>query len=483
MFSPDREPHPAVAEIKFLQQPVLFSLATGPFDESSVGLHVTVASNSSAFATLRVINRYSFSDLSHLAWSWQLTSDRSAEVIRSERFDVPVKMRIGEVVVNLSSVVSRVRHLEKSRSARGNSYWLNIRGFLCSNKSWADAGHVLVTQQFAVKFDFLESLPRTLACEPGPTGFYLEAASNENTIEIFRVIDEKSVLFATLDQRSGALVSFAPSGHNVLSNGGVMPNFIRAPTDNDKGGMELTLNFMFPFQVDGFYSWFRGLDEFSYYSHWKKVGLDGSRPPTVVCSRTRITDASNSSMVGIVALCSVFAPGTNMELFKVKIHYTIFADGRIRMSNHVVPQPFLKKTTSIPRVGVNMLLDPSLYHVQYYGRGPHENYPDRKAGAEMGVFDTTPADMAYYKYVVPGENGSRSDCEWVSFRDDNGDGLCVVSTSEDGNPSFSCSAILHSAPELHAARHTCDLERRENGKHPVHVCIDHKLMGVGGDNR
>jgi hypothetical protein len=132
------------------------------------------------------------------------------------------------------------------------------------------------------------------------------------------------------------------------------------------------------------------------------------------------------------------------------------------------------------------VLDSSLFHIQYFGRGPGENYPDRKSGSEMGVYGTTPLDMAYGNYIVPGENGSRSECEWMTFLSDKGDGVCIVSdTGDEKHTSFSASALLHSAQELHSAAHTHtdDLPRRSNGHDPIHVNVDHKLMGLGGDNR
>ena len=52
----------------------------------------------------------------------------------------------------------------------------------------------------------------------------------------------------------------------------------------------------------------------------------------------------------------------------------------------------------------------------------------------------------------------------------------------DTTSSFSCSALLHSTEELHHASHTCDLDQRADGKHPIYVNIDHQLMGVGGDD-
>jgi len=123
---------------------------------------------------------------------------------------------------------------------------------------------------------------------------------------------------------------------------------------------------------------------------------------------------------------------------------------------------------------------PPFYKVSYFGKGPHENYPDRKASAQFGQYHTTPNDMGYFKYIVPGELGSRSDCEWIAFRNEGvGSGL-LVST---GDKPFSCSALPYSASELDRATHTYDLPERSNGEAPIHVNIDHQLMGVGGDTR
>lgn len=485
MFSPDREPHPAVSEIKFLQQPVFLSPALATSRDTPI--RVQVQNNSNARLALKVENRYSFQGLYHLAWSWMLKSSRSTEIIRSERFHVPGgKQGIEEVELRLDSVVSRVRLLEKSKPLLGNSYFLLIRGFLTKDTSWADAGHVVVAHQFCIEFDLRESIskwPSQAANILSPRSERLETVTKNDAIEVFRIVGKKTFSLASFCKDSGALTSFSPQGKNVL-RGPLLPNFVRAATDNDKGGLELSLNFMLiPTWMQNFIQNIRGTKDFSHISHWKMVGLDGSGPVKIECRRIRVTSVSSTAVVGIVALMSVYSPDDHVELFKVKHHYTLFDDGRIRISCAVVPQLPLKRTPSLPRVGLTMQLEPQFYNIQYFGRGPGENYPDRKAGSELGVYKTTPTDMAYLGYIVPGENGSRSDCEYVSFRPDDGEGFLVASTlPTNALSTFNCSAQLHSINELHQARHTCDLERRENGQHPVHVNIDHKLMGVGGDN-
>jgi hypothetical protein len=86
-----------------------------------------------------------------------------------------------------------------------------------------------------------------------------------------------------------------------------------------------------------------------------------------------------------------------------------------------------------------------------------------------------------YTYVLPSENGSRSDCSWASFESDGG--KFIVLGDSEGNNTFSFSALLHSSDDLHRAWHSNDLEQRRDGTHPVHVSIDHRQMGLGGDLR
>jgi hypothetical protein len=214
------------------------------------------------------------------------------------------------------------------------------------------------------------------------------------------------------------------------------------------------------------------------------VGLDQRNPPKVVCQGVSVKENKEEGVVDIVAECSVLQAMKGGELFKTTMRYRIFSDGRVQILQRLVPQSILRRTPSVPRVGMKLVLDSSLFNIQYFGRGPGENYPDRKSGSEMGVYGTTPLGMGYDKYIVPGENGSRSDCEWITFLSDQGNGVCIVSNTECGkHTSFSSSALLYSANELHNATHTSDLPKRSNGQDPIHVNVDHKIMGVGGDNR
>lgn len=498
MFSPDREPHPAVHEIKYLQQPIQITPRSSIGSTLLEGDHGTTivlnvaAMNTNVALLFHALNRYTFRDLSHLVWTWDLKSNRSSETIRTGRFDIP--MFGGQFEVYLNEVISRVRLLERANleSTRDNVYWLNMIGCLKAPCCWADAGHVVARDQFRIAFQFEESLSPIKRKPKFIVPSFLDSVVDENYVEIIQTVgsgDKRHVL-AKIDKQTGTLHQYAPNGRNIFyGEQGLVPNFLRAATDNDKGGMELALNFMLiPTWAQNMWYTLYGFHDCSYASCWRSVGLDGDRPPRIVCERIRVLDDSNAERVGVVALCTILAPTIDIALLKVKYNYTFHSDGRVQILNHVVPLHSLRWVSSLPRVGMKMVLDPSLYQIQYYGRGPYENYPDRKVSAQFGVYNTTPNEMSYHGYIVPSENGSRSDCEYASFCEKDGDGVCIVSTtlaSTKVSPknTFSFNASHHSIHELRTAKHTCDLGNRKSGEHPIYVNIDHALMGLGGDTR
>lgn len=119
-----------------------------------------------------------------------------------------------------------------------------------------------------------------------------------------------------------------------------------------------------------------------------------------------------------------------------------------------------------------MKLPSSLQHVRWYGRGPFENYPDRKTAAFIGLYESFVDDLQP-NYIVPQDNGNRSDVRWVELTDDSGHGLRI----ESAQP-FNFRAWNYDANDLDGPRHTCELPRRDH----VTLNIDLLIHGVGGNN-
>jgi len=113
-----------------------------------------------------------------------------------------------------------------------------------------------------------------------------------------------------------------------------------------------------------------------------------------------------------------------------------------------------------------------LAHVTWYGRGPHENYIDRKDGARFGLYER-PVSNLYFPYVKPQENGNRSDVYWLTIMNSESIGLLVI-----GDPTFEFSATHYSMENLTKAKHTTDIEDAPF----TTLNIDYRQAGLGGDN-
>lgn len=477
MFSPDREPHPAVSEIKYLQQPVevatscpdgnlvLLMCDTGPEIATLVD-----AGDESKVAFLELRNRYTFMTLEHLSWRWQLVCGLSVyPIISGNATNEGYRLDL-----DLSPAVTNLREMERKHG--GTLYFMNVQGVLHSDSSWANSGHVVVTEQFPLQVrvsgsDLSPELPVFLSQYFSP----LKVSNDHNMI---RISNGDSSPFCTISTISGAITALNWSSGNFLCGHGIRPSYTRATTDNDRGGLELVLEHMMLTWTKPLFLAFDATKHFSHYFHWKNHGLTQDDPPRCVCVGAKVDQ--DNDVVGIVVECCIKTP-RGVVLLEQTTRYEIYRDGRIKLSTRITPTMRLRKIPSLPRVGLSLELDPSLHNIEYFGRGPEECYPDRMSGSHIGVWRTSPSKMGY-DYIVPSENGSRSDCQWISFEpeDKSHCGMAVVAS---WGTSFSCSALLHDGMELNNSLHTHDLDQRTNGKHTIHVNIDHQLMGVAGDVR
>jgi beta-galactosidase len=144
-----------------------------------------------------------------------------------------------------------------------------------------------------------------------------------------------------------------------------------------------------------------------------------------------------------------------------------------------------------PRVGTQFVLPGEYNQIEYYGRGPVENYWDRKEGSAVGRYKTAVEDMFVADYVEPGENGNRTDVRWVAFRNKDGNGFlfCSMPGEADVKARGQMKGKLDPGTLSFGATHYSKKELEEND-HPykltpgkdIFVNIDYAQMGVGGDD-
>ena len=167
--------------------------------------------------------------------------------------------------------------------------------------------------------------------------------------------------------------------------------------------------------------------------------------------------------------------GAKSAGFLHEADYVFAADGAIEIRNTATP--FGKMPSALPRLGLSMMLAPDLEQMEWYGRGPHENYVDRCASAFVGRWSSTVAEQ-YVPYCRPQDNGYKCDVRWAAFRDNEGVGMCVK-----GDVPLFVQALHYSWEDLEFARHRDKQERIWNEKPPrAETClnIDIRQLGLGG---
>lgn len=168
-----------------------------------------------------------------------------------------------------------------------------------------------------------------------------------------------------------------------------------------------------------------------------------------------------------VEIKNMFLLGTKNGAFINHYTYTISINGEMTIEHTVVPDG--KMPAWLPRIGVEWAIDKSLSNVQWNGRGPQENYPDRKTGYKTGVYKSTVNDM-YEPYLIPQDYGLRCDNRWVRMTNEGGNGL-----EFSGDKLFNFSAHAYSTENLTQALYTYQLQPFDG----IIFNFDYATSGVG----
>ena len=195
---------------------------------------------------------------------------------------------------------------------------------------------------------------------------------------------------------------------------------------------------------------------------WYSAGLDKLQKINEMFS-VRKVDSNNV----IIEIKNLMLLGTQRGAFMNHYIYNINGRGEMSIDHSVVPDGDMPAW--LPRIGVDWILDRSLDHVQWYGRGPQENYPDRKSGYKTGVYKSTVKDM-HEPYLIPQDYGLRTDNKWVRMTDNNGSGF-----EFRGDKQFNFSAQPNSTENLTKAFYTFQLHPFDG----ITFNFDYATSGVG----
>lgn len=447
---PDRTPHPAMVEVKHAYQNVCVEpvdLAAGKFV---------------------VKNRFYFTNLKKYMMIYEVKANdkvvRSGKVSldiepqQSQQFSVPV---------------------DKCKPKAGTEYFVDFYFFAVEPEPGVPAGHEIAREQFRLPIEPLKTALKTRGKE-----LEVEATGDE------LVARSGSVDFV-FNKATGLVTSYKVGGVEYFHDGfGLQPNFWRAPNDNDYGnGAPKRL------QV-----WKLSSSNFNVVE--ATIAKDGD---DAVIKADYLLPAGNLYRLtyrvhpsGAVKVDVVF---TSTEMSETEIEVS----EATRLATFSPRSKEARENAArleVPRIGVRFRLPAAMNQLEYMGRGPEENYADRKTGTFIGIYEST-ADEQYFPYVRPQENGHHTDTRWLSLSPKKGKGLTVLADSlvefnalrnsvEDFDseearhlpyqwPNMSPEQVAnHDEAEakdvLRRMHHASDIVPRDF----VEVCIDLKQQGVGG---
>lgn len=374
-------------------------------------------------AVVNVRNEYFFRNLSNYALQWTLLNNG-------------VVVDKG-VISDLDIDAQQTRPVTIAFKDGVHGNLLNIDFALKTAEPLMDAGQVTAYAQ----------LERTMdgGCCGGGKCCGMEATKGKAGKQKLVVRDKKGedyisfsneAMALEFSRATGLMKRYTINGKDILADGGTLkPNFWRASTDNDMGA---------------------GLQK--KFSAWRnpQMNLTG-----IVCDKKTATLTATYSM-----------PEVKAEL---TLSYSINADGSIKVTQQLTADSTAKDISDMYRFGMVMELPYAMDKSEYFGRGPIENYADRKECMRKGIYTQT-ADEQFYPYIRPQETGTKSDMRWWKQTTADGTGITICSHSP-----FYASALHYDISALDDGddkeqRHSWQLEKSKF----TNLFIDSEHYGVGG---
>ncbi|MBB2144879.1 DUF4981 domain-containing protein [Pedobacter sp. LMG 31464] len=365
---------------------------------------------------ISVNNSYFFRDISNIQLNWEVLED--GKIVQSGV--------IADLNINPRQTSTITLPLKNNYKA-GKEYFLNLHYVLKTPEPFLEKGYDISYEQIA-----LNSTSKAFDYTPKKAKLNVTETPEKLTVT-------GSNFSVQFDLLKGVLSKYILDGTDVLAKG-PQPGFYRAPTDNDIGaGLNKSLRM------------------------WRNV-YDENRQMI----KKKIVNAPDLS-VGIVITSSLL----NGDAETVQ-EFIIFPDGNIRVGNQF--KAITGKYKTLMRIGNDLQLNSAYNTIQWYGRGPGENYVDRKTASLIGTYKST-VDQQYFAYARPQESGNKTDVRWVSFTNKQGKGLRF----EYADSLLSFNALPYSVEDLDPEAekkqyHSGELVKRNQ----IYVHMDMQQLGVQG---
>ncbi len=365
---------------------------------------------------IKVVNKYSFRTTGDIKFRWRIMVD-GTETLSGE---------ISGIILASGEQTILTIPVNKIKTEPGKAYFVNLEAVLDKADNLLPVGFVIAAEQLRLPIQE----PVTLL------------STKMNDVKLSKggeaIVVTGSRFTVSFDKQTGVMSNYKFDGENLIRTG-MTPNFWRAPIDNDFGfGMPMKLKV-----------WSQAAD----HRKLKKIA-------------TKKTGKGK-----VIVTVEYELPDVQSEY---TVEYTVLGNADVLVKSTFSPQG--TNLPVIPRMGMRMTLPQTMDQVKWFGRGPHENYQDRKTSAFVGLYEKTVDDL-YYPYINPQENGNRTDTRWIAITDDKGKGLLV-----SGMPVLSWSALPFTQENLTQQKrgtlHSWELLPEKF----ISVNLDFKQMGVGGDD-
>ncbi|WP_184550816.1 glycoside hydrolase family 2 TIM barrel-domain containing protein [Mucilaginibacter sp. FT3.2] len=357
-------------------------------------------------------NRYQFINLNGFTAKWDLSED--GKVLSAGSLAVGLINPGGEKDIKIPFKVN---------PKPGAEYFLRVSFDLATDKLWAKKGFEVASQQLQlpVAIPFVEDKAK---------GDALTLNDSKDEIKVagtgFRL---------RFDKAKGTFTKMEKDGEDLIKqNGGPMLHLWRAPHRKD---------------------------DMWAYEDWEKNGL---KDLTWVA-----TDVKSIQIAANIIEIKASLTGTGKNNFVVnhKVVYTINGKGEIKVDNDVT---FSDPKLILARIGVRMFLNKELDQFDYLGRGPMENYGDRKSGFDVGHYSST-VNKQLTPYEKPMECGNHEDVRWANVTSAKGLGISI----KKGDALLQVAALPYSDEEMTDVEYKIDLPKSSG----TVLCISHKTLGVG----
>ena len=426
LISPDRVPNPHMYEVGFYYQ----NIWTNPVDLSR--------------GEIEIYNENFFRDLSAYYMEWEVLAD--GEVVRTgrvDRLEAAPQQRV------------RVR-LDLGRTPAGQEVLLNVRFCLKEAEGVLPAGYAVAKNQHAVTAYNAPSME--LGNVAGGVNEPVAAPQvDENDMQY--LIVEGDGFRIEFNRRSGWMSRYSVRGVEMIEEGAVLaPNFWRAPTDNDFGA---------------------GLPR--RYAAWKNPEIRLFNPDAAARGNRegapqgrggfgggRLEWKQVDGMVEVSAEYEIPAVSARLSM-----RYLINNLGEVKVTQKMNAAAGAEVSPMF-RFGMRMTMPKGFETVEFYGRGPIENYSDRNHVTDLGIYRQS-VDEQFYSYIRPQETGTKTDIRWWKMLNAAGRGLQIVAAAP-----FSASALHYSIESLDDGMDKQNSHSPEVPKSELtFLCFDKAQMGMG----